>query len=95
MINNDNKIWYYVSGQEQFLINDYESVVDYITQNYTYTNQKGLDNLILTLVNEISNENQLVEHCMRQNLDPTNYMNPDLAYSILEVLEKELLGDFK
>jgi hypothetical protein len=22
-------------------------------------------------------------------------MNPDLAYSILEVLEKELLGDFK
>jgi hypothetical protein len=32
---------------------------------------------------------------MRQNLDPGNYMDPKLAYCILEVLEKELLGDFK
>jgi hypothetical protein len=93
-ISDNKQTWYYIRGKEQFLMTNYELVVDYIKNNYTPTSQRELDNLILVLVNEIDNETQLVEHCMRQNLDPKNYMDPELAHYILEGLEKELLGGF-
>lgn len=93
MINN-KKVWYYITGKEHIIMNNYQSVINYLTQYYNPTTQIELNNLFLILVNEINNENQLVEHCMRQNLDPANYMDPDLAYFILEALEKELSGGF-
>lgn len=93
MINN-KKVWYYITNEEHFIMTDYQLVIDYLTEYYNPTTQAELNNLVSGLVNEINNENELVEHCMRQNLDPGNYMDPDLAYSILEALEKELLGGF-
>lgn len=93
-VSDNKKVWYYVSGEEHFLMNDYNLVINHIKQNYVPSTEVELNNLILNLVNEINSEEHLVEHCMRQNLDPGSYMDPDLAYDILEGLEKELLGGF-
>lgn len=94
VINDSKQIWYYISGEEHFLTTDYELIIDHIKQNYVPASQQELNNFVFLRVNEISSEKQLVEHCMRQNLDPENYMDPKLAHYILENLEKELLGGF-
>lgn len=93
-ISTNQNIWYYLDGEEEFLISDYELVIDHIKENYAPSSEEQLNNLLLVLVNKINNEEELVEHCMRQNLDPGHYMDPDLAHYILERLQNELSGGF-